>query len=126
MKKADKIDAFLGQETEFEGNLKFKDTIKLDGSFNGKISSTGTLIVGTTANINAEISVSSIIVSGTVHGTIKADKEIDIRTPGKVYGDIEAPTVTIQAGAILEGNCVMEQKEKEQKKKIKLMDAIKK
>jgi len=104
-KRKNQINAFLGQETEFEGNLSFKGIVRIDGRFKGEITTEGTLIVGETGIINSDIHASCVVISGEVHGRIVAGEKIEILAPGKVFGDIEAPSVTINAGVIFEGNC---------------------
>ena len=104
-KRKNQITAFLGQDTEFEGNLSFKGMVRIDGRFKGEINTEGTLIVGETAVIDSDIHASNVIISGEVRGHIVAGERIEILSPGKVFGDIEAPSVTINTGVIFEGNC---------------------
>jgi len=107
MKKRNEINAFFGKETEFEGKLSFHGTVRIDGRFTGEIFTKGTLIVGEAAIIESNIYVSHIIISGEIRGNIIADGRIEIHAPGKVFGNIQAPTVIIDEGVIFEGNCRM-------------------
>ena len=117
MKKKDEINAFLGKDTEFEGKLSFSGAVRIDGRFNGEIFTQGTLIVGESAFIESNIHVSHIVVSGEIRGNILADNRIEIHAPGKVFGNIQAPTVVIDEGVVFEGNCRMQGvKETEEKK----------
>lgn len=104
-KKKDQITGFLGPETEFEGKLSFKGIVRIDGRFKGDVKTEGTLIVGETAVINSDIHAAVVIVSGEVRGHIVAGEKIEILAPARVFGDVEAPSVTINAGVIFEGNC---------------------
>ena len=101
------LEAFFGKGIHFEGDLKFEGTLRIDGFFEGEIEG-GTLIVGADGVIHSDISVSHIVVYGEVRGNIRADKRIDIDALGKVYGNIEAPSIVIHDGALLEGTCRME------------------
>jgi cytoskeletal protein CcmA (bactofilin family) len=109
MKMRDDINAFLGSNTEFEGKLSFTGTVRIDGRFKGEIYTEGTLIVGETALIQSNVHVTHIIISGEIRGNIVADKRIEIHAPGKVFGNIQAPTVVIDEGVIFEGNCRMQE-----------------
>ena len=111
-KRKNQITAFLGRDTEFEGNLSFKGMVRIDGRFKGRINTEGTLIVGETAVIDSDIHASSVIISGEVRGNIDAGEKIEIISPGKVFGDIDAPSVTINTGVIFEGNCQIQKKDK--------------
>ena len=100
MKKSDGIDAFLGKDTAFEGKLSFSGVVRIDGQFTGEIITEGTLIVGESALLESDIHVSHIIVSGEIHGNIIADDRIEIHAPGKVFGNLQAPTVIINEGVV--------------------------
>ena len=104
-KRKNQITAFLGRDTEFEGSLSFKGMVRIDGRFKGEINTEGTLIVGETAVIDSDIYASNVIISGKIRGNIVAGEKIEILSPGKVFGDIEAPSVAINTGVIFEGNC---------------------
>ena len=106
-KKQNEINAFLGRDTEFEGKLAFTGAVRIDGRFKGEILTEGTLIVGESASIESDIHASHIIVSGEIRGNIVADDRIEIHAPGKVYGNIHAPTVVIDEGVVFEGHCRM-------------------
>lgn len=121
MRKRDDINAFLGKNTEFEGKLSFKGAVRIDGQFKGEIVTEGTLIVGETAVIHSNIHVSHIIISGEIRGNIFADKRIEIHAPGKVFGNIQAPTVVINEGVVFEGNCRMQRIKLGEDKKLALI-----
>ena len=53
--------------------------------------------------------VSYAAISGEVHGNITAEKRIDLHASGKVFGNIQSPTVVIDEGGILEGSTRMYQ-----------------
>ena len=118
MKNRDSINAFLGKDTEFEGKLSFKGSVRVDGHFTGEIFTEGTLIVGQSAVIKSDIHVSHIIISGEIRGNIIADERIEIHAPGKVIGNIQAPAVVIEEGVIFEGNCRMQKVDQDKDKKL--------
>ena len=108
MKKAkDEMNAFLGEDTEFDGKFSFTGTVRIDGKLSGEIFSNGTLIVGESAVIRAQIQVADMIISGEVHGDIFAERRIEIIFPGKLFGNIETPKLVLEEGVIFEGNCKM-------------------
>ena len=118
MKKRDAINAFLGRNTEFEGKLSFIGAVRIDGRFKGEIFTEGTLIVGEAANIESNVHVSQIIISGKIRGNIIADEKIEIHAPGKVFGNIQAPILVIDEGVVFEGNCRMQTTKKDEDKKL--------
>ena len=97
------ITCFFGKESTFEGIIKFHGNARIDGRFKGKIWGGGTLLIGETAKIESDIHALAVINYGEIHGSIYAEKEIELHVPGKVYGNIEAPSVGIEKGVIFEG-----------------------
>lgn len=104
-KGAEMIGAFLGSDSEFEGQLTFQGTIRIDGTFRGNIAVDGTLIVGPTGRVKAEVRASNMIISGEVTGNMTAATNIEVHASGKVYGNLVAPTVTLHEGAVFQGHC---------------------
>ncbi|HIC84994.1 MAG TPA: polymer-forming cytoskeletal protein, partial [Desulfobacterales bacterium] len=80
-KQKEGINAFLGEDTSFEGKLSFSGTVRLDGQFKGEIFSRGTLIVGDTAKLEATIRVGRLISSGEIKGSIIARERMEIHAP---------------------------------------------
>lgn len=106
---ADKIKAFLGAGSQFEGTLVFEDIVRMDGSFSGKITSKDTLIVGETAHIEADISVGTLVLSGRFKGQITAEVRVELRAPAQVEGSINTPSLVVEEGVSLNSTVSMGQ-----------------
>src|SRR5271157_1996759 len=106
-KGVERITTTLGRETDFNGVMRFKDSLKIDGSFSGEIVSTGFLYVEQGASITANIRVGSVVVGGTVKGNIEATEKLEMLATGKVYGNIRTAKLKIADGVVFEGKCEM-------------------
>ena len=105
------IKAFLGEGSEFNGILTFEGTVRIDGRFQGEIMTKGTLIVGESAHLNADISAGGVVIKGKVFGDITASKRIDLLSGGQIRGDFRTPVVMVEEGALLDGTVQMTQHE---------------
>ena len=106
-KKSGKVVVF-GPGTAFNGYLKFKETLCIQGNFRGTIEATGALIVDKEAVVETDhIFVTSLIVHGTVVGTVHAVDKVDMLSGAQVRGDISAGRLRIADGVIFEGQCSM-------------------
>lgn len=112
---AARINGFIDRETEIIGDIKFKENFRIDGVFKGKILSGHGLIIGETAEVEADIEVSSMTINGRVKGTIKAKDKIEIFSKGRVIGTVTTPKLIIEEGAFFQGSCQMEMKALESK-----------
>src|SRR3954467_7787930 len=97
----------VNEGTEIEGKITFTGTVLLNGRIRGEIISNDTLVVGEKGIINASVRSGVVEVAGEVVGNIMATERIELHSSCRVYGDIEAPVVTIEEGALLEGQCRM-------------------
>ncbi len=104
------LTAFIDQGSEFEGKLSFRDTVRIDGRFQGEISSENTLIVGESGEIQADIHSSTVIVSGTVVGNIKAARKVVLHKTSTIEGNIETVSLVVEEGATLRGQVKMASK----------------
>lgn len=101
------LNGFLDTASQIIGELHFEDTFRVDGKLTGKVVSKGDLVVGEEGEIDGEIEVGRVFVSGVVRGSITATRRTELTSTGKVYADIDTPTLVIEEGASFEGNCRM-------------------
>lgn len=109
--KGTDLNGFLDRGSHLRGELTFETTFRIDGRFTGAVKSSGDLIIGEAGEVEGEIEVGQIFVSGTVRGTIATAKKVEITPTGKVFADITTPTLVVGNGALLEGRCVMTRRE---------------
>ncbi len=106
IEKAD-IKAFLGPGSQFEGKLSFDEMVRLDGRFIGEIRSSDTLVVGDTAEIEGDIHVGCLVLSGSFKGNIVASQRVELLEPARVEGVIETPLLKIEEKVIFDGEIRM-------------------
>ncbi|MGD0839413.1 MAG: polymer-forming cytoskeletal protein [Polyangia bacterium] len=105
---AQPVTTLLGKGSEFEGKLSFEGTVRVDGKLTGEIFTDDALIVGEGAEVNAEVSVGSIVIQGTVRGNITAKRSVEIHSPGRVRGNINTPSLFVERGVFFDGHCQMD------------------
>ena len=107
LKSIEKTTTTLGRETSFNGVLRFKESLKIDGTFEGEIESPGFLYLENGATVKADIKVGSVVVGGVVRGNIEASERLEMLTTGKVFGNIRTAKLNIADGVVFEGKCEM-------------------
>lgn len=106
--KEGRLSGFVGHGTTLTGETNFQMMLRVDGHLTGTVSSDGgTLLVGTQGQVDANISVATAMVNGTVNGDIFATEKIQLGRTAKVIGNIQAPRLVLEDGALLEGGCTM-------------------
>jgi cytoskeletal protein CcmA (bactofilin family) len=104
---AEELNGFMDQGTEFEGELRFKDTFRIDGSLKGRIVSDNTLIVGESGRVDADIECAVVSIRGTVTGRVHGRERIELLAGSRVQATLVSPKLLIEEGAYFQGQCDM-------------------
>ena len=105
----------VGEETEFDGVLEFKDRLVITGKFKGKIIAPGgDLVVDKNAVCTVDtIDANSIVVSGKVQGNMNASDRIEICSGSSVDGNLTTARIRIANNVDFSGQISMLDKEPE-------------
>lgn len=99
----------LDVDASMQGTLVFKDPVNLriNGNFDGKLDTKGSLTIGENASVRADIIGEEIIVAGKVTGNITAQKQLKVLSKAHIVGDITMPLLSVESGAVMHGKCYM-------------------
>ncbi len=111
----DEINAFMGTDTNYQGKLVFKGTVRIDGDFDGEICSEGTLIIGQDARVKGNIKVGHLVLNGSLEGQIEARNKVVIYKQASLNGKITTPSLVVEEGAKIKGEVNMDGAEAEDK-----------
>jgi len=103
-----RMSATFATEPELSGAISFKDLVRINGHIAGAVHSrNGTIIVDTSAKVDARVEVAVAVIAGTVRGDIIAHERVELGPTSKIYGNIWTRSIVIKDGAIFEGVCRM-------------------
>jgi len=104
----ERITTVLGVGLVWQGALSGSGGVRIEGTFEGQIALKGLLVVGETGKVTCDnVRAASVIVAGAVKGNISAQK-VEIRSTGRVWGDIVTTAFATEEGAFLRGQIRME------------------
>ena len=102
------INTIVGEGSVVEGHFEVTDSIRIDGTFRGKITSSGSLVVGTHGEVDADlIQVKDAVVDGCVKGPLDASRSVRLGSSAEVNGDITTQVLVVEEGAVLQGTCAV-------------------
>jgi len=105
----ERITSVLGNGIIWNGKIHGEGGVRIEGSFEGEIALKGMLVVGEYGKVNcADLRANTVIVAGIVKGNITAEK-LEIRSTGRVWGDVTVIAFASEEGAFLRGQVKMEE-----------------
>jgi cytoskeletal protein CcmA (bactofilin family) len=100
--------ANIGKSIAIKGDLTGNEDLVVEGKVEGKIAlPDNELTVGNNGDVSADVHAKSVIVIGKVSGNVSATEKIEVQASGSVDGDVRAPRLIIQEGAVLNGSVEM-------------------
>ena len=101
------LQSFLDQGTSFEGKIAFSGEVRIDGYFKGEASAEGTLVIGETGTVEADLELRRLLVHGHFKGSVTAKERVEVSASGRIDGDVSTPCFTVAEGAQVTGRVQM-------------------
>ena len=109
--KQSDLNGFLDSGSNVSGELRFQTSFRVDGKFTGTVVSEGELIVGRGGEVDGDLRVGQVVISGTVSGTIRASRRVHLSATGTLLADIDTPVLIIDEGGFYKGGGSMAREE---------------
>ncbi|WP_207264207.1 polymer-forming cytoskeletal protein [Desulfovibrio sp. Huiquan2017] len=106
-KENSELNAFLGVGTEYKGKLDFVGTVRIDGRFEGEITTEGVLILGRKASIVGVVRVGQLNSCGEILGDVHVKEKAVFEKTSVLKGSLDTPVLVVEKGALVEGTICM-------------------
>ena len=116
-----RVVAWVGKSVKFQGTLTSSEDMTIDGHVEGTIDiQENALTIGPDADIKADIVASNVTIHGTVTGNVRAKQKVDIKSTGRVEGNLFTPRLVMADGAVVRGRVDTSNDQADAKKRAKL------
>ena len=106
---SERVTSVLGPGITWKGNLAGSGGVRIEGAFEGDIALRGLLVIGESGRVTCEqLRANVVVIAGVVRGDITAEK-VDIRSTGRVWGNVVTSAFATEEGAFLRGQIRMEE-----------------
>jgi len=109
--KGKDIETIIGPSVKVKGEFNGQGDIIIDGFFEGTLKTAGSLFVGNKARVQANIEARDGKISGEIIGNIKMKGLMELTATAKINGDIEVNQISVEQGAVINGNLIMRKAE---------------
>ena len=98
----------IGEKLSIKGEIEGEGDLELAGRFEGLIHVSGRVVVGERAEVDADISATTIVVGGKVRGNLSATGRVEILPQGVLTGNLKSGSFAAADGALVKGEIVIE------------------
>ena len=95
--------SILAKDDSLSGRLTMKSDGQILGRFDGEVDCEGELLIGTDAELSANIRTVRIVIAGLVRGNVYASGRLKITATGRLEGDAKVGALVVQEGGVHHG-----------------------
>ena len=99
------INTMIGRGSVSEGRFMIETGVRVDGILKGELTSSGTLIVGESGVIEANVKVKDALVSGRIVGTLEAEEKVHLQAQATFIGKMKTRLLIVEEGATFKAEC---------------------
>ncbi|MCF8473767.1 MAG: polymer-forming cytoskeletal protein [Emcibacter sp.] len=93
--------SIIGSDVTIKGDITTAGEIQLDGTVEGDVRSTS-LTIGEHGSVKGIVTAEDVVIKGSVTGQVNS-RNIRLEKMAKVKGDLFHETLSVEAGAFIEG-----------------------
>lgn len=97
----------ISEGTNVQGDFSSMTDIRVDGTVNGKMFSSGRIVVGEKAQIEGSLFCSDLDLWGVVKGDVYVKSLLSLKSSASVEGNLHVRRLQVEVGASLNGTCNM-------------------
>lgn len=93
--------------TSIKGEISSPNDIRIDGCFEGRITSDGRVVVGDKAEIKGDIYCENLDFWGKLSGNLYVKDTLTLKDSSVVNGELHVKRLVVELGAHFDGSCKM-------------------
>lgn len=97
----------IGASVNVEGDFNSKGDVLIVGRLKGSVKTLQNITVGQSAVVQAEVEAANAHIAGTIIGNLTVKEKVELTKTAKIKGNLLTKELSIEAGAVFNGNCSM-------------------
>ncbi|MEE3326303.1 MAG: polymer-forming cytoskeletal protein [Myxococcota bacterium] len=98
----------IGKSIVIKGELTGNEDVEIDGTVEGDIRLPEHVVtIGANGKVSGSVHAKTVQILGNVKGDVGAGERIEIEASGIIEGDLRAPRLLVQEGAVVNGSIEM-------------------
>jgi cytoskeletal protein CcmA (bactofilin family) len=113
----DKPSTIIGPGTHIESGLRAKDDVEVHGRVDGAIVGEAAVLLAAGAVVSGEVFGAEVTIGCALRHAVHASRSVRLLSTAEVYGDITAPRIVVDDGAVLEGKVKITRVDKKEERR---------
>lgn len=106
-KKQPPIRTLIGEGTHVQGELRYTEGLRIDGTVEGDVIASGEassiLVISEKAKVTGRVCGGHVIVNGEVNGPIESTELLELQPQARITGDLRYEVLEMHQGATIHG-----------------------
>ncbi len=102
-----KLPNYIGVTTKIKGEVNSKEDFRIDGHFEGNLTTTGKIVLGEKGILDGNIKCGNAEILGKVSGDLTVDNLLSLKATAKIDGNVIIGKLSIEPGAFFNATCQM-------------------
>lgn len=107
MPMVDEGTSVVSRSTMWRGDLESDGNVVVHGRVQGTVTARNEVYIAEDAEVEASVNADVVVVMGMVRGTITCTGRCEVLPTARILGDVFAPALVVQEGALVSGNVTM-------------------
>lgn len=107
LEKFKDAETIIGASIKVKGNFQGQGDIVIEGALEGSLKTETNLYIGDKAKVVANVESKDATINGEVKGNIKTRGYLALGSTAKIFGDIQYNELSVERGAIINGQLLM-------------------
>ncbi|HKL16775.1 MAG TPA: polymer-forming cytoskeletal protein [Patescibacteria group bacterium] len=103
--KPEDAETIIGAGVKVDGTFTAFGNVIVKGQLLGSLKTESDVSIKEGGSVDADIKAKNASIAGKVDGNLEVNQKIQLANSAKVTGDINCQVLSIEEGAILQGNC---------------------
>lgn len=99
----------ISENISLKGDISGNSNVRIAGKLNGSIIIQGDLVIEKNGYVEGEIQSRNAVIAGKVKGNITCNEKLTLEQSSAMTGNIKTKQLSIENGAMFQGNCAMEE-----------------
>ena len=102
-----KLPNYIGVSTKIKGEINSQEDFRIDGYFEGNLTTTGKIVLGVKGVLDGNIKCDNAEVLGKISGDLVVENLLSLKSTAKIEGNVVIGKLAIESGAGFNATCQM-------------------